>query len=325
MRKFFTLACLIVAGMTGAAQAATAPYQLLIGNRIGGVPTDRILSYGGGTGVPSPTNPYDATNSAVLNAPQQFLHRPDGTVLVVSQDTNSVKRYDEITGAFISTFASVAGNGGSNPVGLAVDPTGNIYVSNFSSQNVLRYNSAGTFIDTFIAPIGASLATSTFGPDGNYYVRDLGSARVRQYSPAGALLNVNFITSVNGSGSLVVGPDDRIYVLSNATVVRRDPLAGVQNVFTLTGGPALTDMSSFAFGFDHNLYLLDNDADRVLRYQGPFGATPGAYIDTFISGGAGGLTRGINMTFVPEPAIGMILAPAGVFALRRRRHRRRQS
>jgi streptogramin lyase len=312
MRRFFTLASLMVAGITGVAvqaQAATAPYQLLIGNRIGGTPTDRILSYNGGTGVPSPTNPYDPTNSALVNAPQQFLHRPDGTVLVVSQDTNSVKRYNETTGAFVSTFASVAGNGGSNPVGLAADPQGNIYVTNFSSQNVLRYTSGGTFIDQFIAPIGAGLATSTFGPDGNYYVRELGAARVRQYSPAGALLNLNFITSVNGSGSLVVGPDNRIYVLSNASIVRRDPLAGVQNTFTLTGGPALTDMASFAFGFDKNLYLLDNDQDRVLRYQGPFGATPGAHIDTFISGGAGGLTRGINMIFVPEPGTAVALLP----------------
>jgi hypothetical protein len=46
-----------------------------------------------------------------------------------------------------------------------------------------------------------------------------------------------------------------------------------------------------AFGPDGNLYVSSNGNDRVLRYQGPSGPQPGAFIDAYIPAGDGGLAE----------------------------------
>ncbi len=59
-------------------------------------------------------------------------------------------RYNGQTGAAMGTFAS--GNGLVAPGGLAFGPDGELYVSDFASGSVLRFDGeTGAFIDTFIA------------------------------------------------------------------------------------------------------------------------------------------------------------------------------
>src|SRR5262249_9087380 len=54
------------------------------------------------------------------------------------------------------------------------------------------------------------------------------------------------------------------------------------------------------FGPDGNLYVSSYGTNEVLRYQGPSGAQPGAFIDVFIPAGDAGLFNPTGVTFGPD-------------------------
>src|SRR5216683_4219600 len=56
---------------------------------------------------------------------------------VISYGSNSVLRYNEMTGAFIDKFVSF---GSSDPRGLLIGHDGNLYLSSFSTNTVMRYD-----------------------------------------------------------------------------------------------------------------------------------------------------------------------------------------
>lgn len=74
-------------------------------------------------------------------------------LFVSSGNTDQVKRYNGVTGAFIDNFA--AGGGLSVPNGLVFGSDGNLYVSSAGTNQVLRYNgTTGAFIDNFAPGVG---------------------------------------------------------------------------------------------------------------------------------------------------------------------------
>jgi hypothetical protein len=63
----------------------------------------------------------------------------------------SVKSYNGTTGASQGDFVPNGSGGLSFPLGGAIGPDGNLYVSNSDNEDVLRYNgTTGAFIDAFI-------------------------------------------------------------------------------------------------------------------------------------------------------------------------------
>src|SRR5262249_28538562 len=91
--------------------------------------------------------------SGRLNGARGLLLGPDGNLYVSSFQTNSVMRYDGITGAPLpaagqpgAVFAS--GGGMQGPTGLILGRDGNLYVSSFNTNSVLRYSgTTGDFFD----------------------------------------------------------------------------------------------------------------------------------------------------------------------------------
>src|SRR5438477_3589618 len=83
---------------------------------------------------------------------------------------STINKYDVQTGTNLGVFASGGGLQGARD--LRFGPDGNLYVSDITSNNVLRYNGAtGAFMDIFAS--GSGLAGPTdlrFGPDGNLYI-----------------------------------------------------------------------------------------------------------------------------------------------------------
>jgi Ca2+-binding RTX toxin-like protein len=70
-------------------------------------------------------------------------------------------------------------------------------------------------------------------------------------------------------------------------------------VFVSTGSGGLAQPLVAAFGPDGNLYVSSYLTNQVLRYQGPSGAQPGAFIDAYIP--AGGLLQGpTGLIFGPD-------------------------
>jgi hypothetical protein len=70
-----------------------------------------------------------------------LLPRPAAAdLLVLSNNTDEVMRYDGDTGAFLGAFVSAGSGGVVGASGLAFGPDGNLYVTVLDSDEVRRYD-----------------------------------------------------------------------------------------------------------------------------------------------------------------------------------------
>lgn len=134
----------------------------------------------------------------------------------------------------------------SDPYGIAVDPSGDVYVSDAGNDRIVRYTSDGaptptyTLDGTYTSPakgtgaeeVGNFASTLAIDPaNGDLLVADKGNLRVERFDSSGA-----FVGSFDGSDSdagaftnlldIATGPDSAIYLIANGTV---DPEFGNVN------------------------------------------------------------------------------------------------
>lgn len=107
-------------------------------------------------------NRYDGNTGAFLGtffegAYRRFTFGPDQQMYLSVE--NRVEKYELETGTFLGIFAS--GGGLTNAEGLSFGPDGNLYVSNISSDSVIRFDGrTGAFIDEFASGGGLDIPTS---------------------------------------------------------------------------------------------------------------------------------------------------------------------
>jgi sugar lactone lactonase YvrE len=249
-------------------------------------------------------------------------------LLVSSERTDNVLRYDAATGAFVDEFLPKHSGGLNQPWGVVIGPQDhNVYVSTSHFQgpgqikSVLRYDgTTGAFLDELV-PRGQLIApyAVTFGPDGNLYVgdRDHNQGRIARFDgTTGAYLN-DFVPVARGGlgapSAHVFGPSGRndgaldLYVSDDFTgnILRYDGTTGAfLGVFVPNGTGGLGAPTGLMFGPDGNLYVSDagyfGSAPAVLRFQGPAGATPEAFMGAFVSAGSGGLLQPFGVLFGPD-------------------------
>ena len=109
---------------------------------------------------------FGTTGVGGLNRPTGMVFSVDGNLWIASNGSNEVIKLSGATGALLQV---VAGNGLGHPVGLAIDDSGVLFVSNSDNGgSVLKFNATtGSFIDSFISTgspnlnqVGALLPTS---------------------------------------------------------------------------------------------------------------------------------------------------------------------
>jgi DNA-binding beta-propeller fold protein YncE len=179
-----------------------------------------------------------------------------------------ILRFDGMTGAFVDRFVwddpmtpKDETGGLSGPGAVLFGPDGDLFVSSFDSDAILKYDGAsGAFVEVFVTAGSGGLdgpdAGMVFGPDGHLYVPGYYSDTIPRYD------------GVTG-----------------------DPLGN----FTPAQGNMLDRPRTLVFHGEH-LYVANEGSDEVLRYD----ANTGAFVDVFVAAGVGGLSGPAGMVFDPD-------------------------
>ena len=145
--------------------------------------TSNIARVNGATGAVTNAD-FTTESGLVLGGPQFLTFGPD---LAVTDIAGHLFRYDPVTGVSTSERAL------DNPVGVAFDASGNLYVGQRISDNVLMYP-AGGGAGSILIPNGVfsgSPSDLKIGPDGLLYVATGGS--IYRFDVSGNLVD-NFGT-----------------------------------------------------------------------------------------------------------------------------------
>ncbi len=211
-----------------------------------------------------------------------------------------------------------------------------LFVSGFYSSSVQRY--AGPFEDNPGMPFAAPGLTDAlyaagvsrrpwglvFGPDGDFYIANKQGAEVivaRVFGPDSSTPGAPhpapgqsgdiFIPFDQNTGwsqvtSVAFGPDGMLYVGGRGAVRRYQAGTG-KSLGEFTTGYSLSEVQSIAFGPDGDLYVANYDScvqtGNTCAYKGEiirFNGLTGAFLDSFISQGTGGVGLPYSLAFGPD-------------------------
>ena len=249
-----------------------------------------------------------------------------GVLFVSDIPSATIWRFDATTGAPLSTFAS--GGPLIAPVGLTFGPGGDLFVSDFGSDSILRYSLDGTFLGVF-ANVSFPIM-GAFGPDGNFYVSSAGDNAVEKFDGVtGAFISQVVPTdTLMETDGIRFGPDGYLYVADSlSNTITRYALDGTP-LGTFISGPELDGVSNLIFGLDGTVYVSNSNASNILHYSpsgvfidvlgstsplAPFGLTLSP--DGSLYAGCGCLGDGEILRFNINTKQSDVLVPAGTNGL----------
>jgi serine/threonine-protein kinase len=235
-----------------------------------------------------------AGNSATFYYPTGVTVDALGNIFVTDLGGNTIR---EVTPAGVVT--TVAGTGGtgslngpaasatfSEPTGVAVDASGNLYVTDASNNKIRQISSGGT-VSTF-AGSGAMGSTDGTGTAASFYY------------PYGI--------AIDGSGNLYVAD-------ARNNKIRKITQAGVVTTFAGSGSPGAADGTGTAATFNYpsglaidtagNLYVADNSNNEIRMI------TPSGVVTTVAGSTRSGDTDGTGAAAVFEYPYGIAIDKSG--------------
>lgn len=303
------------------------PGDLLVSSRN----SHNVLRYHGVTGAS--LGEFVVAGAGGLINPLGLAVGPDGNLYVGSggpgggSGTNSIKRYDGTTGAFINDFTV----GLPGFYDLILGPDGDFYAAAAAAGVLHIDGTTGAWIGA-IGPGSPLNGTGgiAFGADGNLYVNDYGLNRVLRFNrTTGAYIDLFATVPIAGlagnATDVRFGPNGDLLVSIGfdapaGDIWRFDGTTGADlGAFIPPADPHPVAPSIHVIGPDGNLYISSSGTDEVLRYNG----STGDYIDSFASGG--GLDDPRGLVFLPEPGMGALIGVGVVGLVASTRRRRRGS
>lgn len=218
-------------------------------------------------------------------------------ILVCSNATDSILKYDTNSGAFLGIFAG----GVLEPQALVIGSDAKIYVTNngLAVRSVSRYHPDGSFDALFASDplIGNVITDLEFDGDGRLYVANPGNNNVLRFNADGSFDRI----FASGSGlrnptGITFGSDLKLYVTSEGPtapdpgkILRFNADGTFDQEFTTVRLRQPSDIVFYGF----NAYVTDVEKQVVFSYT-----AAGVYQGLFAT--AGGLTKPVQLLFGPD-------------------------
>ncbi|MFD0765579.1 LamG-like jellyroll fold domain-containing protein [Mucilaginibacter lutimaris] len=224
------------------------------------------------------------------NTPQVYLA---GTTISTLSPTNTG---GAVAAVNFGTPVPLTGTTFGGPSGMAVDASGNLYITNYTTNVIRKYNSTGTYLGTFgtggtfNAPVGI-----VFDSGGNAYILNttttLGSGRLDKYNAAGVFQS-SILTGLAHALGLNIDASDNIYVTDRNTSTSANAVYKVN-----TAGTILLTLPTANLNYPDgvvtdnsgNIYVLNRVGNNVTKYN-----AAGVYQGVFASGFNGPLAMSVD-------------------------------
>ena len=221
---------------------------------------------------------------------------PDGFLYVVAETAGAIHKYRNDTLEYVGPFAAVPGIGAT---GLAFDLAGVAYVAGYNSDDVKRFDRAGTALGAAFPAGSAGLNGPdngmAFGPDGNLYIPSYDTHSVVRFDPRTGATSVAVPARTAGlartRGLLAARDNVHMFITSEGSgaVLRWHLASGAVTAMT-TG---LVQPTGIDYAPDGN--LLVSHAGGVVRID----PATGANLGTFVAPGTGGLSGQVFLAVLP--------------------------
>lgn len=200
-------------------------------------------------------------------------------LLVSSQDTNTIFRFDENTGAYLGVLMD-ASDGLNGPVGMRLGPDGKLYVGNQTGGNVLQYDFSTDSASVFAtAPVAFGPADVQFLPDGDLLVSNFYGNSIIRFDGATGDYDGDFTSGgvlIQPTNMLFSGDDLIISSLGTNEVLKYNAATG-EYIDTLisAGSAGLAFPAGLALEGDDTLYVSSLLGQQILQFDLATGAPIG--------------------------------------------------
>ena len=170
-------------------------------------------------------------------------------------------------GTSLGTFTT-----GTSPIDVAIDQSGNVWVTNYGSNTLEKFTSAGTSLGTFTT--GTNPIDIAIDQSGNVWVANQGSDTLQKFNSSGTLLGT-FTTGTAPFG-VAIDQSGNVWVANSgsATIQKFSSTGSLLGTFT-------TGTAPFGVAIDQsgNVWVANNSSDTIQKFS-----STGSLLGTFTTG-----------------------------------------